>query len=148
MSTLTVSGTVPVVITEGGTVYALAKGFGPGATTYRRHTAQSPFVAGRVLVRAVADAGTLIVPVVVRGTTPAGLQDSMTALVAAFTQWTYTVTLVEEPDGAAPATYAWTCEPADYQVGSGGAFNDLGLLSYVQVVTFTAPRSPLATGPL
>jgi hypothetical protein len=148
VSIITVSGTVPLVITEGGSAYAIGKGFGPGATSYRRHTVDSPFVAGRFLVGAVPDAGTLVVPVIVRATTPAEQQDRMAAAVAAFTQWAYTVTYEHTGAGLASATYAWTCEPADYAVGAGGAFNDLGLLSYVQIITFTVPRSPLGTGPL
>lgn len=144
MSTLTVSGVVPLVIQAldpVGAHYVLSTGFGPGGSSSRRQTVESPFLPGRFLVAAVADVATAQVPVIAQADTAADLQDRLETLIAAFWQLSYTITL--DFDGVA---YAWTCERADYVIGDSGALSGPFLSQHAQLVTFTVPRSPNATG--
>ncbi len=115
--------------------YVIRDGMGPGAIQYRRITAESPFVAGRVPVHIVPDTITLMPYIRVRGSSLSDLADKVVDLTNAFTQFQYTLSFAIEGEFAAE----YRCEAADYTVGNGGQFEDLKLRSFLQDVQFDVP---------
>ena len=129
----------PLELWQPGKYVIVDGSFGPGAQTYRRLTVDSPWVAGRFLTNAVADVQ--MVPLVIQVQSPdeAGLEPNITELLAAFKQFSFTMTSVHHGLG----TQAWWCERADYAVGPSGVIDDFDLKFYEQAVSFTIPRSPV-----
>lgn len=111
---------------------------GPGALGWRREVATSPYVHGETLVSAVKDVGRA--PLVVRalGTSASQLDTRIAALVRAFEQFSYSITLTI--DGVVKT---WTCEPADYAPGDSGTLDKFGLMAKMQEIHFDIPRHPV-----
>ena len=112
-----------------------------GTVTFRKDWARSPVVAGAQLVGTVKD---LVegcpFDVDVTGATQTAIQTSVATLLAAFSQFSYTMTAVI--DGA---TWAWKCGPADYRVGFTERLTLYGLTCPVRLV-FDRQPTPV-TGP-
>lgn len=109
-----------------------------GTVTHRNDWVRSPYLEGATLagtVRDLVDGCTLDVDVV--GADQAAIKTNVTALIAAFTQFVYVLTL--SLDGS---TWAWTCGPADYKVGPAEESNVYGLLCPVR---FLFSRQPVAS---
>jgi hypothetical protein len=106
-----------------------------GGISMRRQTAESPYVDGRTLTAAVKDTGQAMLAVRVSGTSAATVRSNIQALVAAFQQFEYTLTVVMD----STTIYTWTCEPADYEIGSGGEFSKFHWLANQQEVFLTIP---------
>lgn len=118
----------------------LIEGLDPGQRSWRRTTAESPFVPGRVLMNAVLDTPTRLIPVDVSGTDLADVQTNVAALIAAFSQMHYQVHIT-----LGTAEYAWVCEPADLNVG----FTYQHVLGRICPVTLSVPSSPIpVAGPV
>lgn len=98
----------------GGTAYTFTpRGIRRPAFRARRHSAfSSPHVAGRLDTSAVLDESQLIWEVMVSAETTGALSTAVDALVAAVTQFNYTVTVTI--DGAVKTYSAWmgSLEPA------------------------------------
>lgn len=126
------------LILEPDTGYYIARdGIGPGAVSWRRDTVTSPYVGGDVLVHAVKDVQVIPVNLRVVGTTAEDLHTKIQTLTDAVSQFSYTVTAVIDN-----VEYEWTCQPADWSVGSSGAWMDMHLRSLTQPVTLSIPRQP------
>lgn len=95
------------------TNYILGKNLRVGSVTWRKESATSPFVHGRVPIYEVKDAAESSIVVYVLGSTHAALTTNVATLLEAFTeQYSYELRLqVEGQD------YHWRCERADYEVG-------------------------------
>lgn len=117
--------------------YIARDGIGPGEQTWRRNTVESTFVSGRVLTHAVRDTANISLAVRVTSDTPANLHTKINAMTQAFSQFSYTMTVLI--DGV---QYTWNCEPADWAIGDGGNFQDLHLRSNTQYVRLSIPRRP------
>lgn len=112
---------------------------GPG--TWRRATAESPFVSGRVLAGAVLDVATRSFQIDVAGTSLEDVQTNIGTLIAAVSQFSYELSLTLDTG----ATYRWACEPADWAVG----FTFQHVLGLIAPVSLLIPTSPLpVTGPI
>lgn len=126
--------------TTTGRSYRIAPGgVGPGAATWRRETVVSPVVDGRLLLGAVLDVQTLTVKVRVRASSYGVLEDRVRAVLHAFYQRSYSLTVTLGGEQR-----AWLCEPADSAVGQAGQYDEDDYRGLQQVVTFSVPRSPIA----
>lgn len=121
-------------------VHIVRDGWQLGEATYRRITAQSPYFAGRFLVRATKDQITSTLKLRVDETSQARLWEAIDTLVSAFTQPTYDLTI-----NINGQYFQYTCEAADYQLGESGP-QDLMLRSNTQHLTFSIPHRPAAAG--
>lgn len=98
--------------------------------TWRREKVKSPYVDGEFLVTAVKETSGLSLRLIVQGTSLANLEANNKALVDAFSQFTYQVTI---------GAHTWKCEPADYMVGLKWQMHGF----MVNPVTLLAPRHPV-----
>lgn len=112
---------------------------GPGGRLWRRQLATSRYMHGRALVHAVLEQGDLALGVRCYSTTGTGLNNNTVALIEAFSQRAYDVTVVIEG-----ATQTWRCEPADLQVTSG-EWDKYALAQHQQEYTLIIPRNPVPT---
>lgn len=118
--------------------------FGPGALSWRKQTAEAQWVHGRVMTAAVKDVEVAPLEIEVYGSSSADLDANTRALLDAFEQWTYDLTVVA--DGV---THTWRCEPADYAPSAGrrsGAYEHFSLVAGAQAFqayTFQIPRHPV-----
>lgn len=129
-----------------GTNFTLTRdGFTPGSKSFRKETVDSPLVAGRYLLHAVADVVVSELKIRCSSTTDAGLAANVTAVVNAFSQFQYTVTVTI--NGVA---WQYLCECADtIAVGDSGAFQSLYWFNKVQEVGVSFSRHPTALmGPM
>lgn len=126
---------------EGAGIYIAREGWGPGDQSQRRQTAQSLYTRGRVLVHAVQDVQTSILKLRVKGSSQADLYTRMNELTAAFSQFSYTLSI-----NINHKTWTYLCEMADYSFGNGGNVDDLMARSSTQYLTLTIPHSPVDTG--
>lgn len=113
---------------------------GPGSTSWRREVAKSPWVHGEALVSAVKDVGIAPLSVRVMGTSAAQKETRLGVLLAAFSQFLYTMTVTINGVG-----YAWACEPADWSVGEDGEFNKFFEMAHRSEVKLSIPRNPVPT---
>lgn len=117
----------------------MADSFDAGRVTWRRDTVTSPYVAGAYEVGAVKDEVDASLVVRVKGTDHTTLQTHVGALIEAFSQSTYTLTL--ELDSV---EWAWTCKRADYAL----AYDLPMRRRHIARVVLAFPRSPIpAAGP-
>lgn len=132
---------LPICTTTYDVMYDDANGLDIGTVTWRRLTAESPFVAGRVLTQAVKDTALMSWRVDVTGADLATVQGNVGTLLAAVWQATYQVSLTLDTG----ATYTWNCEPADASVG----FTHGHVLGKVCPVILSIPRDPTpVAGPI
>lgn len=118
--------------------------FGPvnfGGLIEQRTTASSPFVQGRLLVASTTETPNLRGEIYVLGLDPADLEDRVDTIRAALRQRRFQLS-VTHTDGTS-RTDSWLCERADFEEGSAGA--DPAASLFYQVLTYSIPRSPLAT---
>lgn len=121
-----------------GNGYSVARhGIGPGSTTMARVQADSPFVQGQQLVHAKKNSVSQSLTVKVAGTSTADTLDRLNTLTDAFSQFSYSV--YGDVDGY---PILWDCDCADFEVGEGGQWNELLLMSNLQYVRFTFNRQP------
>lgn len=124
-----------------GTYQLIEPGPGPGALSWRRMEATSPYVHGSVLVNAVKDTMTLPLSILVEGTTMNALMSRTATLLRAFEQFSYSVHLTFGGEA-----FEFVCQPADYTAQGGeGVFDLLWLCAYKQVYNFKVPRNPTPT---
>lgn len=116
----------------------IAEGLGPGVVVWDRKYATSPFVHGRYLTNAKKQQGTNILAVRVTGSDKNVVQTHLETLTNAFEQFEYELTTIVEG-----VTYTYACEPADYTIGNGGAWQRFHLMAYKQEVVFEIPRMPV-----
>lgn len=121
-------------------VYALAPGTMGAQVTWNRTTVSSPYLDDAVTVNRMRGKVNEAVIIEVLGVDQAALASNVDALIKAFSQDHYTLTI-----GIGSQTYAYRCEAADYQMTwTGPRF----VARQVQVV-FQVPRSPIPTqGPI
>lgn len=112
--------------------------FGPGPQTLRRTTISSPFVRGRFPIDVVADTQDAPMTLQVLGSTGADLSSRVGVVLAAFSQWSYT--LAYNFDGIIGS---WQCEAADYTVGEAGRFEDIDTVFHAVQILLTIPHDPL-----
>ncbi len=124
-------------ITNASGYYVTRDGLGPGAIQFRRFQAQSPFVKGSVPVHVVPDIITFSPIIRVRGTSLSDLETKIDILTEAFTQFYYEVSFSIEGQ----FSHTYTCQTADYTIGSGGQYEDLKLRSHIQDIAFEIPAT-------
>lgn len=90
-----------------------ADGFDEAGVTWDRQTAGSPFVHGKIEVGRIQGNGTLTGKVWCLGSTSAGVRTARDTLIAAVSNYAYTVS--QTVDGA---TDSWECYAADYVIGN------------------------------
>lgn len=128
----------PLAITPEDGYYIQRDGFGPGERTWRRISAESPYVHGSFLTHAVIDQEISTLKIRVAGTTELQMTQRINALIAALTQFSYTLTI----DIGETFHYVLSCEPADYTIGDGGSVQDMWLRNRTQILTFDIPHRP------
>lgn len=102
--------------------------------SWRRRTAEGPYMHGRALLGAVLEAGTLTVVIRCKGATWTATTNRLTELLAYVTPLQYTVTTTVEG-----VTTTYTCEPADVDAPMDKFFAMAKRLD----VTLTIPVSPI-----
>lgn len=117
--------------------YITRDGIGPGGVEWEKQHADSIFVDGSYMVARKKQMQVIPFSVWVKATSADQLHDRINVLTEALEQWEYYMTVTI--DGI---DYTWTCETADYEIGDGGAWQDLELRSYVQKVSAQIPRFP------
>lgn len=116
---------------------------GPGAVSWRMTFVDAPYVDGAFLVAAAK--GITRAPLVIRsfGTSRTDLNNKVDALLRAFEQFTYQLTITI--DGQA---HVWDCMPADYGAQGTGEWDPDRMRQLHQDYAFQIPRQPNAlTGP-
>lgn len=110
--------------------------FNPGTVTWQRAFAESRFVHDGALIAARRQSTQATATLRATGASPSALQANEALLVAALSQFNYTVSWSES--GSPAATYTWNCWPADITPGDGfqSEFRDL----WVQEFQVTIPR--------
>ena len=119
--------------------YYLPEGtFGPGDTTQRRTTSESPMVKGRYPSRIIeaSRVGNLGVHVI---STLANLQAECQTVINAMTQFRYT--LDWQWDGLHGS---WQCETADWALGQSGILKEDFLQINTQIIYFTVPHNRIS----
>lgn len=116
---------------------------GEGDRVWRRLTAQSDWVEGRIKSAAVLDVMSATVVVRCRSTTQAGLRTLVANARAAFE-----TTATTAPDfvlwvNIGGQTEKWACECADSTLGdSAESYDQFEFIAFRQTLTFTIPRAP------
>ena len=121
-------------------VHIVRNGWQLGEATHRRITAQSPYFAGRFLVRTQKDQITSILKLRVDETSQQRLWEAINTLVTAFIQPNYDLTI-----NLNGQYFQYSCEAADYQLGESGP-EDLMMRSNVQNLSFSIPHRPAVIG--
>lgn len=128
----------PLQLWNPPTYRILGDSFGPGAQVLRRTFTESQWVPGRFLRAAVADMQIAPLTLQVGGTSGSDLATNLAAVIAAFEQWSYTLTAVH--DGL---SFSWTCEAADYAPGTKeGALEDIDTQAHETAISLLIPRFP------
>ncbi|MGV8972721.1 MAG: hypothetical protein ACOH10_10400 [Rhodoglobus sp.] len=109
--------------------------FGPGETAQRRETTSSPMVRGRYASSIVEDQRMANVGVHVMSATEIGLQPLVMEVIAALTQFRYSLTW--QWNGLSGT---WACESADWALGLSGIIDEEWLAVDNQAVFFTVPH--------
>lgn len=116
--------------------YSIYK-IGPGAVSWRRETAKAMYAHGGTLVTAVKDLQVFPMGVRVRASSAATKETRLAVLLAAFSQFSYTViTTINGID------YTWVCQPADWSTGEGGEFDKFYEMVHMTQVDLSITRSP------
>jgi hypothetical protein len=115
--------------------YYVSPQFLGGQVQWSRQQATSPFVDGSVTVSRFRQTVTEQIAIEVLAGTGAGLKANVDTLIDAFMQDSFILTVVS--DGA---TYAYTCEAADYQL----AWTGPRMIGHQAQVVLSVPRSPVA----
>lgn len=148
MAEFTLAGSVTRLTVPGGPLSALALedvgnyrivSAGPGATSWRLQYVESPDVDGAFLV-AAAKAIT-VAPLVIRayGTSRTDLNNNVDALLRAFEQFSYQLTLTI--DGQAQT---WDCMPANVAASGTGEWDKERMFALSQNYQLQIPRQPNA----
>lgn len=125
--------------------YKIIRGsWGPGEVVWRRQAVSSPYVDGSFLVNATRDQVTTPLGIRVTGSSRTDCMNKVGTLCRAFEQFSYELTITV--DGT---DFTYTCDPADYSWGEGGALQTFHIKAYKQEVNFMIPRSPIpVAGPV
>lgn len=111
---------------------------GPGSVSWRRRVAASPYCHGEALVSAVKEEVTQALVVRVYGSTAADLNTKTAALLRAFDQFDYRLSLTI--DGV---TSTWACQPANYSPMGRGELEPNLLRARMQAYALEIPRNPI-----
>lgn len=122
-----------IVLTSDGYRIEGEEGVEFGGLTWRRNMVTSPFVHGGFPVTQVKENSTLMLTIQVRGTSQADLGDKIAALVAAFSQFEYEVSITFDDE-----EWAYLCWAADIVVGA----QDERMAQWNIPVKLSIPRSP------
>jgi hypothetical protein len=127
-----------LTLTNPGTYDVRVSPVNLGQHQWRRQFVRSPYVEGATEVGRARDItyGDLVIDV--QGASQAAIKTGLTALLAAFHQSSYTLTVTV--DGEA---YAWSCLAAD--VESVGIVSDDSVFGLILPVALRFPRQPVAT---
>lgn len=131
-ASVTFHGTPDLTITDGPD-YELVSVTATGRS-WRRRTAEGPYMHGRALLGAVLEQGTLTIVIRCKGATWIAATNRLTELLAYVTPLQYTVTTTVE---GTSTTY--TCEPADVDAPLDKFYAMAKRLD----VTLTIPVSPI-----
>lgn len=111
---------------------------GPGGRSWRRSTVEGRYQHGRALIGAVLEQGALPLVVRVKGSSWSQVSNRAQALVDAFSQTSYTLTITIEN-----VTNRWRCEPADIQIAGGDEFQKFHAMANQQEYVLSIPRDPI-----
>lgn len=127
-----------------GSTYEIVRA-GPGARRRRRKTVSSDWVHGELVVADPLTAGERRLRVRCKANNGTGLATAISAVVAAFSQGTYTVSGTF--DTGFP--FEWVnCTAADIEPGEGEEWEKFSLHSHQQEIALSIPSSPVsASGP-
>ncbi|HXR42979.1 MAG TPA: hypothetical protein VN738_11275 [Acidothermaceae bacterium] len=110
-----------------------------GDRLWRRDTASSKWVAGRVLTNAVLDYQTAVVSMYCKAASQSALRTLVANARAAMENTSYLLAV-----SIGGVVEKWLCEPADSTLGApGGIYNRDTFVALQQLLTFTCPRSPI-----
>lgn len=112
---------------------------GPGASTWRIQYVESPNVHGAFPVAAVKALQTAPLAIRCTGSSRSNLDTLVAALLRAFEQTTYRLTVTV--DGQANT---WDCYPADAAPMGSGEWDPNLMRSFMQTYAFQIPRQPVA----
>lgn len=146
MPAFTLAATVTRTLVPGGPLADLALeassyrivSVGPGAGTWRAQMVESPFVHGAFLVAAVKALQSAPLVVRVIGSSRSNLDTLVAAMLRAFEQSTYRLTVTV--DGQANT---WDCYPADVAAMGTGEWDGSHMRSFQQTYAFQIPRQPV-----
>lgn len=130
--TRTSLGKPPLNLNDHVTYVVADKVFG-GQQQWNKQTTKSPYVDGEYLVNAAKGNVQETFTVQVMGPSQSYVMESINDLVDAFSQFTYTLTVVQD-DGSV----TFTCQPADYTVD----WSRERMWARKALVTFTITRLP------
>lgn len=141
MSDLDITATItratggPLAIEDPNVYRVIA--FGPGGRTWRRDTVSGRYQHGRALLNAVLESGTALMQVRVYGATWVEVCNRAQAMVDAFSQMTYVLTVTIEG-----ATTSLACEAADITLMGGDVFQKHHAMAGMQEFQLVIPRDP------
>jgi hypothetical protein len=127
-------------------IYIDEAGWGIGVVAHTVQEAASPYVDGTIPTSIAKSNSKDTLKFQVIGDDYSDLSTKIATLIAAFQQWSYTVSIQWEASaGSNSDVYAWLCWKADY----GVAFDRTFTFGQIAVVAFTLNRFPLpALGPV
>lgn len=127
-----------------GTTYQVVQA-GPGARRRRRKTVTSDWVHGELVIASPLAGVDRQLRVRCKASTGGGLSTAITAVIAAFSQSTYTVSGTF--DTGFP--FQWNyCTEADIEPGDGEYMDKFSLHSHQQELVLSIPSSPISgSGP-
>lgn len=116
------------------TNYYVANTIFGGTVSWRRQTVQSPWIEGQFTVGAVRDQVEDKFVVEVKGADQISLQNNLKALVAAFSQSSFNLTVQLDT-----AYYTYACEASDYTID----WTNTRFIAKQVQVSFSLRRSPV-----
>lgn len=117
---------------------------GPGGRSWRRTTVEGKYQHGRALVGAVLNHGSLPLVVRVHGDSWSQVSNRAQTLIAAFSQYSYTLTITING-----VTSTWRCEPADITIAGGDQWQKFHAMANQQEYQLVIPRDPIpVNGPM
>lgn len=125
----------------GNTYRVITDSMGIGDVSHRRLTASSPWVPGEALIASVKEQVSMPLGIRVTGTTNATLKNNVVALINAFSQFSYTITVTLDSQ----TWGVYDCQPADFSVGSSGTYQNYHMIAFKQDVTLQIPRNPIVS---
>jgi hypothetical protein len=126
-------------INDEGTYFLLEDGLEPGGVTWRRDEVESKYTDGSYEVGAVKEDARASYGVAVKAATQTALHTAVAAIVAAFTQRTFTLQVTIDS-----ISTAYTCKRANYEVSWEGPWID-DAFEPIAVIAFSFDRRALQT---
>ena len=132
--------TTDLNLEDPGKYRLIRNSYGPGAEAKKRISVENGDSNGRLLLGATKDVAIGQLGVRVYGSSAGVLDTRVAALLEAFDQIVYTLTVTL--DGT---SHQWICEPADWALGANGTLVDHFQRALAQEWHFSIPHDPVPT---